>query len=208
MQLDGTGELFAYWNRLRGPRAAPERREIAPASIGSRLPDTFILQATGGCEPRFRLAGTRICSIYGRELKAASFTPLWQARDRNHIGRLVKNCMTNKAVVQLNFEGRSLRGRKALFRLLLLPLANEASERHLVGMVTTLGRPFWLESDAIIENSIQSVATIDPNHPPHGADIANPGLETANPVALPVARTLVSRKVRHLRVFEGGKIID
>jgi hypothetical protein len=208
MRHDGTSDLFAYWNRLRGTRAAPERKEIEPASIGSRLADTFILQAAGASEPGFRLAGTRICSIHGRELKGQPFISLWRAKDRSDIARLVKNCMTNKAVVQLNYEGRSIRGRKALFKLILLPLASEANERHLMGMIIALGRPFWLESDAIVENRIQAVSIVDPHHSavPKRGDPVKQEFETIPP--LPFARTISSRKVGHLRVFDGGKIGD
>ncbi|ATU91931.1 PAS domain-containing protein [Phyllobacterium zundukense] len=210
MRHDATSEFFAYWNRLRGTRAAPERREIAPAAIGPHLSDTFILQATGLGEPRFRLAGTRICSVYGAELKGLSFASLWHIKDRSNISRLVKNCMTSKTVVQLNYEGKSTRGRKALFNLILVPLASEANERHLMGMIVALGRPFWLESDAIVENRIQSVSVIDPRHPARAplGDPVHTGSESANSTALPLARTIISRKVRHLRVFDGGKIID
>ncbi|MBB3234597.1 PAS domain-containing protein [Phyllobacterium endophyticum] len=209
MRNDGTNELFGYWNRLRGTRAAPERREVAPASIGKNLADTFIIQALGHGEPRFRLAGTRICSIYGRELRGLAFASLWQTRDRSNIARLVKNSMTNKSVVQLNFEGRTTRGRKALFQLILLPLANEANDRHVLGMVTSPGRPFWLESDAIIENRIQSISIIDPRYPSRSlsssAMAADP--EIPGTKGLAASQSIISRKVAHLRVFDGGKII-
>lgn len=207
MRHDGTSELFAYWNKLRGTRAAPERNEITPALIRSRLADTFIVQAVGTGEPRFRLAGTRICSIYGRELKGLPLALLWQATDRGSLTRLVKNCMTNKAVVHMNYEGKSARGRKALFDLVLLPLASEANERHLMGMIVALGRPFWLESDAIVENRIQSLVVSDPRHPTHrlSTEAIHTGSDSTNAMALSPTRTIVSRKVRHLRVFDGGK---
>ncbi len=208
MRHDATSELFGYWNRLRGTRAAPERKEITPAPIRSYLADTFILQATGTSEPRFRLAGTRICSIYGRELKDLSFASLWQTRDKNTISRLVKNSTTSKSVVQLNYEGRSARGRKVLLKLVLLPLASEANEQHLMGMITAIGRPFWLESDAIVENRIQSVSIIDPRDAALGIDPIHTGAEAVVPVPLPSSRTIVSRKVQHLRVFDGGKITE
>lgn len=206
MRHDATSELLSYWNRLRGTRAAPERKEITPAPIRSYVADTFILQATGTSEPRFRLAGTRICSIYGRELKSLSFTSLWHTRDKNSISRLVKNSMTNKSVVQMIYEGRSARGRKVLLKLLLLPLASEANEQHLMGMIVAIGRPFWLESDMIVENRIQSVSIIDPRAPPPGTEPILIGSEAVVSVPLPSSRTIVSRKVQHLRVFDGGKI--
>ncbi len=212
IQHDGTGGIFAYWDRLRGTRAAPERREIAPAAIGSRLADTFILQATGTSEPQFRLAGTRLCSIHGKELKGQHFTSLWQTKDRSNISRLVKNCMVSKTVIRLTYEGKSMRGRKALFELILLPLANEANELHLMGMIATLGRPFWLESDAIVENRIQSLSFINPHNPSRAA-LGEPApaydaSHSSDDVAPPSARRIISRKVRHLRVLDGGKISD
>jgi hypothetical protein len=209
MRNDGTNELFAYWNRLRGTRAAPERGEVAPASIGKNLADTFIIQALGHGEPRFRLAGTRICSIYGRELRGSTFASLWQTKDRSNIARLVKNSMNNKSVVQLNYEGRTTRGRKALFQLILLPLANEANDRHILGMVTSPGRPFWLETDAIIENRLQSISIIDPRYPSRSlsssAIAADPEIPATKGLA--ASQSIISRKVAHLRVFDGGKII-
>ncbi|MBZ9655664.1 PAS domain-containing protein [Phyllobacterium lublinensis] len=208
MRHDATNELFGYWNRLRGARAAPERREVTPAPIRSHLANTFILQATGTSEPRFRLAGTRLCSVYGRELKNLPFASLWQTRDKNTISRLLKNSMTNKCVVKLNYEGRSSRGRKALLNLLLLPLASEANEQYLLGMIIPLGQPFWLESDAIVENRIQSVSIIDPENPVPATDPIHIASEASVGVPLTASRTIVSRKVRHLRVFDGGKIID
>jgi hypothetical protein len=208
MRHDGTSELFAYWNRLRGTRAAPERREIAPASIGKYLADTFIVQAIGPGEPRFRLAGTRICSVYGRELRGASFASLWQIKDRSNIVRLIKNSMTNKSVVQLTYEGKSSRGRRALFELILLPLASEANERHLMGMIISLGRPFWLESDPIVENRLQSISIIDPRYPARSlpGDSMFTASENTASTTLPGTRTIISRKVRHLLVLDGGKI--
>jgi hypothetical protein len=210
MRHEGTGELFAYWDKLRGTRAAPERREIAPTSVGSRLADTFILQAVGACEPRFRIAGTRICSVYGRELTGLSFSSLWQTKDRSNISRLVKNCMTSKAVTQVNYEGISTRERRALFELILLPLASEANERHLMGMIIALGRPFWLESDAIVENRIQSVSVIGPHHPtrPLGGEPAKLAPEGVIMTPPPFVQRIISRRVGHLRVVDGGKISD
>ncbi|SDP61630.1 hypothetical protein SAMN05428967_2770 [Phyllobacterium sp. YR620] len=203
MRHDDIGRLFAYWDRLRGPRAAPERREIVPAALGARLPETFILQSSGSGEPRFRLAGTRICAIYGKELGRQPFASLWQPKDRNSILRLVKNCMTSKTAVQIDCEGRSARGRKTLFKFVLLPLASEANERHLMGIITVVGRPFWLESDAIVENHIQTVSLVDPRQTRHETDL---GIAPEAAVPPSASRALVSRKVGHLRVIEGGRI--
>ena len=68
MNLNGTIALFQYWNRLRDGRPAPRRTEVEPADIKTLLADTFILEKDTRGEAVFRLAGTRLCAIYGREL--------------------------------------------------------------------------------------------------------------------------------------------
>lgn len=207
MQRNRSGEFLAYWDRLCGPRAAPERSEIAPSAIASQLADTFMLQTDAGCESQFRLAGTRICSIHGRELKHMPFAMLWHPKDRSSISRLVKSCMMDKTSMRLDIEGTTARGRKALFELTLLPLASEANVHYLIGTIIALGRSFWLESDPIVENRIQTVAPLDPRkamRERHEIPASSNAAETRTFNS----RTIISRKVGHLHVLNGGKSID
>ena len=44
MKLAASGELFAYWNALRGARSAPERNDVDPGAIRGILADTFVLE--------------------------------------------------------------------------------------------------------------------------------------------------------------------
>ena len=70
--------LHAYWERLRGERAAPERAEIEPGEIRHLLADSLILELDMAARSAtIRLAGTRVCALYGRELKGAPFARLW-----------------------------------------------------------------------------------------------------------------------------------
>ncbi len=47
--------VYAYWDRLRGDRAAPERGEIEPGEIREALADAFVLEMVDGVA-MFRLA--------------------------------------------------------------------------------------------------------------------------------------------------------
>ena len=78
MREAGSIALFQYWNKLRNGRRAPTRNEIAPAEIKAYLADTFILGRERHRGAVFRLAGTRLCATYGRELKGFSFQSLWR----------------------------------------------------------------------------------------------------------------------------------
>src|SRR5690349_17524903 len=81
--------LFAHWNDRRGTRALPERTEIDPTAILAFLGDTFILEAAPGEDPRFRVAGARVCALFGRELKNESFITFWGAGHQARMRRLL-----------------------------------------------------------------------------------------------------------------------
>ena len=74
MRSKTTREIYAYWNALRGQRDVPARSQIEPARIRHILPDLFILERTQRGDIRFRLAGTRICGLFARELRCLLYT--------------------------------------------------------------------------------------------------------------------------------------
>ena len=104
MKLDGTIALFQYWNRLRAGRVAPKRTEIEPADIKTLLADTFILEKDARGEAVFRLAGTRLCASYGRELKGFAFASLWKEKDQRMIARLSHSAFAMKSVVVISYR--------------------------------------------------------------------------------------------------------
>ena len=69
MKHAASQELYAYWEERRGKRSAPERAEIEPGAIRQALSDAFILALDDRAGYPFRLAGTRVCALFGRELK-------------------------------------------------------------------------------------------------------------------------------------------
>jgi hypothetical protein len=71
MQQPTRLQLYAYWDRVRNGRFAPRRFEVEPAKIAALLPETFIAEGAGLLGCRFRLAGTKICEQFGRELRGA-----------------------------------------------------------------------------------------------------------------------------------------
>ena len=107
MKQDGSIALFQYWNRLRHGRPAPKRTEVEPADIKTLLADTFILERDTRSEAVFRLAGTRLCAVFGRELKGFSFPSLWRDKDQRLVARLVHGVFESDNVVVIAFEGIS-----------------------------------------------------------------------------------------------------
>ena len=89
VRLATTRLLFAHWDRLRGERAAPTRGDIDPAHLRSFLADVFMLDAKPWQEGRIRLAGTRVCALFGHELKGQRLPELWFECERAEISRLI-----------------------------------------------------------------------------------------------------------------------
>jgi hypothetical protein len=210
MKLQGSIDLFHYWNRLRNGRPAPQRTEIEPADIKSLLADTFILELDTRGVPVFRLAGTRLCATYGRELKGFAFASMWDQRDQKVVSRLCSSVFHDKAVVSISYIGRTESQRENGFELLLLPLEGGRESLRALGIATSRERPFWLGAEAIRENAVQTVRVVDPDResppPSHRATIDVPSLEPGDRYLNPLDPFSGSgRRIRHLVVFEGGR---
>lgn len=214
MSNPGTTELFLYWNRIRDGQPAPLRTQIEPVDIRTHLADTFILEQGFGKGVTFRLAGTRVCAIYGRELKNHSFFSLFSLGDISLVKRLVTSCFVEKTVCQVTFDGIS-RSRKVLgFDAIFLPLATSAESARLFGAVFPTEKPYWLGADPITESRLTSVRVIDPdkelvflnNRPKVTVPPIGPALENiSGPQALAPANPANARRVGHLTVISGGK---
>lgn len=210
MNLNGSIALFHYWNRLRDGRPAPKRTDVEPADIKAHLADTFILEKDTRGEAVFRLAGTRLCAIYGRELKGFSFPSLWRERDQRLVSRLIHGVFQQKSVVLITFEGLSRAGRSNRFELLALPLDGGAQHLRCLGVVSAAEKPFWLGADPIDDALIDSIRIIDPDKEPlflgNRPAIKVPALA---PDELDAPEMISefgrARRIRHLVVLEGGR---
>jgi len=211
MKLKGSIELFQYWDRLRAGRPAPKRTDIEPADIKALLADTFILEKDVRGEAVFRLAGTRLCATFGRELKGFAFASLWMAKDERVVARLAHGAFLAKSVVVINFEGISRQGRTAAFELLLLPLDGGVDHPRSLGSITPAERPYWLGADPLKDCRITSLRVVDPdreplylaNRPEVTVPHLSPSLDLIDAPMGPAAR---GRRIRHLMVLDGGRI--
>ena len=204
MKQEGSIALFQYWNRLRKGRPAPRRTEIEPADIKSLLADTFILERDTRGEPVFRLAGTRLCATYGRELKGYSFPLIWAQRDQRIIARLTHGAFNEKSVVVISYEGMTQSGKTNLFEMVMLPLEGGVGSPRLLGAITPVSKPYWLGADPLVTGKIETLRLVEP-------DRESSFLATSAPSIAPGAAHLSldapesGRRIRHLVVFEGGK---
>lgn len=209
MKQDGSIALFHYWNRLRNGRPAPKRTEIEPADIKRLLADTFILERDTRGEAVFRLAGTRLCSVYGRELKGFSFPSLWREKDQRLVARLARGVFEQNNVVVVTFHGVSRNQRSNGFEMVVLPLDGGVDNPRCLGAAFAVEKPFWLGADPIVEAEIESVRVVDPDREPiflkNRPAIDVPSLSPSELPASSDNESGGSRRIRHLLVLDGGR---
>ncbi len=203
MKHQSSRQLYAYWSRLRGDRIAPQRSEIDPNEIRQILGNTFILEAAASDAYVYRLAGTRICSAYCRELKGQPFLPLWTGSDLESIATLLKAVHVDGAIAVVGFTGFTARNQDITFELTLMPLCHEGRQiNRILGSQSMADTPFWIGVHPIIRQEIHTLRLIWPDEAPH---FLRTGAQVEEVEAAPAVTPQARRRFRHLLVFDGGK---
>jgi hypothetical protein len=156
MKLAATKDVYAYWDRCRGSRPAPDRDDIEPGAIRKVLADVFMLDLDPGYGHPFRLAGTRICAAFGRELKGAAFFPLW--RDVGPIRDLIKTLTEDVNGTVARVTGRNAEGAIVGLEMMLLPLSHRGRmPARLLGTLAPLDMPWWLGSKPVTSLRLEAL---------------------------------------------------
>lgn len=166
MKHASSRELFNYWTARRGARALPERADIEPGAIRRALGDTFILAAERGGAHAFRLAGTRLCALFGRELKGEAFLDLWYAESRAALIDLLSAGAEDATGLVAGGIGRTSDGLRQDIELLVLPLSHRG-DRHarVIGTLAPIGVPYWLGVNRLADLTLGTVRHLDPAWP-------------------------------------------
>jgi hypothetical protein len=140
-----TRELHAYWTERRGERRAPERADIDPASIRRILGDSLVLSCDVGEIAHFRVAGTRLCALFGRELRGEPFASIWDADSVATIRDIVRIVAEEGIGVVAGASAQCSEDLNTDLEMLLLPLLHGGRiGTRLIGSLAPLTRPFWL----------------------------------------------------------------
>jgi hypothetical protein len=163
MKQASSRELFGYWAARRGKRAAPERGEIEPSAIRRALGDVFILEFDRRAGHPFRLAGTRVCALFGRELKNEPFLNLWREETRVQVSQLLSVVADEVSGVVAGVKGRTGEGWPQDLELVLLPLAQRGdTHARMIGSLTPFNAPFWLGVSRLGALTLGNLRHLDP----------------------------------------------
>jgi len=163
MKHASTRAVFEYWNVRRGVRPAPERGEIDPAEIRLALGDTFMLAADFVDQLRFRLAGTRVCALFCREIKGEVFSELFNGPSRKAVEELLTIVNEEAVGIVAGIVGRTEEGHDAELEMLLLPLAHSGHARiRALGVLVPAVPPYWLGATPVTSLDIVTLRHIGP----------------------------------------------
>jgi hypothetical protein len=128
------GPLFRYWDKKRGDRAMPTRREIDPIEMGPKLlPHLMLCElADQGSRIRFRLVGTILVKRFGFDPTGQWLGELPKSDYLDYLGKLLRQANAEGAPIygESNFRWGA-KGRLEV-RHLLLPLATNEDQPSMV----------------------------------------------------------------------------
>ncbi|ARN82789.1 PAS domain-containing protein [Methylocystis bryophila] len=164
-------DLYAYWDRLRGARAAPDRNDIDPAAIRHLLADCFIVEIDQACLLPLRLSGTRLNALWGGEGRGAPFLGMWREADQRELAAAVLTVIDGATPIVGGVKARARAAdseeadpsRRALdLELLLLPLRHFGKTRsRVLGSLSPLGEVDWFGRVPAAKIEIVSLRTMN-----------------------------------------------
>ncbi len=158
--------MLSYWAGLRGTRGqAPKRDDVSPRDFKRALPDVFLIERLDRHTYAFRLAGTRVCAIYGRELRDHNFVSLWPANDQNAVKAVMERALKTSTPALFVARAETLDRRTAETEILLMPLADETGQvtRLLGSFVTVDALPAYSDFRIAVQ-ALERASLIEPAH--------------------------------------------
>jgi hypothetical protein len=144
MKHPSISRLFEYWNERRGRRRLPLREDIEPEAIRCVLADTFILSLAPRAGHPIRVAGTRVCASFGREIKGEAFLNAFCPEAREEMSDLITILADESVGIVASASEQTSEDRAAHFELLLLPLSlNGGGAARMMGALVSNDPPVW-----------------------------------------------------------------
>ena len=163
MKHPSSRAFYAYWDDKRGFARAPDRSELEPGPVRELLGDIFVLSYDPEGGFPFRVAGTRVCALLGRDVKGQSFPALFAAESRREMADLLGVVADEVHAVVAGVTARTADGARVDMELLLLPFNARA---HAPLSLTGLLAPLLGHPGALGELTLTSWRIIEPRPEP------------------------------------------
>lgn len=236
MRNEKTRQIISHWLELMamespqeesGHPGWPERSAIQPANCRELLGDLFILESdTQGI--RYRLAGTRLCDLHGRELRGEEFTGAFGGDDSDRLDVELAEARAKDHALLILTSGVNKSGDSVNLETVLLPLMNNGEPwKRILGLTTAWQESAWVGYRELVGEKLRAVRRIrpwldsketavnspdgrrrpfdpQPNEPRFKPVVYSPSPPLDLKLPSP-ATPGIQQKVGHLTVIEGGK---
>jgi hypothetical protein len=126
----GSRQLFRHWEMLRAERACPTREEFEFGPIKNQLPDMLVIDRDFLRNSfKFRLAGSRVCGLFGRNLTGCDVMTGWDRFESDVMARHLNTVLNQKQPAVIRMRLSTDRGQVVAAELLALPVKMRGSQR-------------------------------------------------------------------------------
>ena len=196
-----TMELYAYWNRLRGRRSAPERNDVDPGAIRGVLAETFVLDFDDRGGFPFRIAGSRANALFLKELRGHSFLELWRNADRKEVSSILHYVADKTQPFLIGAEARPPGLGAVEIEAILLPLRHHGlTHSRILGAFAVSSAPQWIGLIGAGPITMRCLRALDSSLP-HWSTPPWPAQNGAAPTGLPAHEA--PTRYKHLFVYSG-----
>lgn len=148
--------LYRYWLSIKKNRQMPTKTDLDLRQIPSYLPSVFLIE----WDPvdmvfRWRLTGTSLYTLWGRELSTSPVLDLWGPGQRHEVASTLQRARTAFQPFCMRLRGLNDVTHDLRLEMLTVPLLDTSSTNILIfGGLVSCTLPFWLE-----HHHLQSLST-------------------------------------------------
>lgn len=134
--FEGLAQVRAYWEGLRTATALPARAALDPRGLTGMLDRVFLAERIGRGLAQVRIAGSGLADFAGMDVRGLPLSCLFAADSRHQLGLSLERVFEAPAVAELDLGSDRAAGGALVARLLLLPLAEEAGAKRVLGAIS------------------------------------------------------------------------
>lgn len=134
--FDGLTQMRAYWEGLRKPGHLPRRSDIDPRGLEGLLDRALMAERIGQGLAQIRIAGSSLAAFAGDDLRGLPLSCLFAADSRPLLAQSLERVFAEPVLAEFDLgSDRGVVG-KTIARLVILPLAEEAGQKTLLGAIS------------------------------------------------------------------------
>jgi hypothetical protein len=131
----GLSQARAYWEGLRQGSALPSRRAVDPRGLVGVLDRVFLADRIGRGLAQIRIAGSALEDFAAADVRGLPVSCLFATESRGQLAETLEKVFTDPAVAEIDLGSDRAPGSGVVARLLLLPLADDAAGRLVLGVL-------------------------------------------------------------------------